>query len=95
MKFKLRSDVVIKELAGANYLIALRSAWEEVPFILPISKSHTYLLHCFEEGFNDDEMLKSAPLSNIITEERLLRAYHNIQQVKLYSKYLIEVSEDE
>ncbi len=93
MRYKLRDDVVLEQVAGEYVLVALRPAWDEVAFARSIPKRHVYMLQCLEKGFSDEEMLQGIELNQQLTRERTLRTYHAIKSGSLYKGYLVEEGE--
>ena len=93
-KYKLRDDVVIESIAGRSYLLSMRSAWDEVDFVRFIPSLHVQMIGFLEQGLDDQTMLEQVSRGSLMTDERLVRLYHNIAEGKMYENYLVEVQEE-
>ena len=93
MRYKLRDDVVLEQVAGEYVLVSLRPAWDELAFVRSVPARHVYMIGCLEKGCSDDEMLAGIELDRYLTKERALRLYHAIKNGDLYHGYLVEDSE--
>ena len=59
MKYRLRRDVLLENVAGINVLIALRTAWDECPFGLQISPQTAFLWNCFKDEMSEKDILQT------------------------------------
>ena len=90
MRYKLRDDVVLEQVAGEYVLVALRPAWGEVAFAREVPKLHVYMLECLVKGLSDDEMLAGIETDRHLSRNSVLRTFHAIKKGDLYQGYLVE-----
>ena len=58
MTYKLRDDIVLENVCGANILVALRSAWDEHPFAIQISRSSALIWRCVKNCISKEIVIQ-------------------------------------
>ena len=76
MSYKLREDVVLEHVCGANILVALRSAWDEYPFAMQISDSSALLWEMISSG-TDREEIESHLIEKLGISTDKARSYYD------------------
>lgn len=86
----LRNDVVLESINGIHVLIALKSAWDDCPFMLQITPFTAYLWDTIQSGMTKEEIVKKGTLIFKYDKSLMEKKYSSFLHTARKMKYIID-----